>query len=363
MNLKPGKIDWYITKKFILTFCVALLLIVVVIIIFDISEKIEYFVRNEAPLKAIIFDYYINFVPYYVNMFSPLFVFITVIFMTSRMAANSEIIAILSGGISYRRMLVPYIACSIFIALLSLGLNLYVIPRANVTRLDFEAQYIKRHNTYNHQDIHYQISPGQFVYIQSFSSWNQTAYKMTLENIDHNRLVRKLTADTAQWDSTLDGWKMRRVFIRDYSEGLGDKLTFYDVKDTVIALKITDLYNNEKTVESLTQDKLQALIDTQNMRGDSNVMYAQIEKHRRLALPFCAIILTIMGVSLSSRKRRGGTGWNIGLGIALAFSYILFLRFSEMFVYTDTLPPGAALWLPNLIFTFIAIFLYSKAQK
>ena len=357
------KIDLYIARTFILTFFVALLLIIGIVIIFDISEKIDYFVKNEAPIRAIIFDYYLNFIPYFINMFSPLFVFITVIFFTSRLAANSEIIAILSGGISYRRMLVPYLASAIFIALVSLGLNLYVIPRSNATRIEFESKYVKRHNTYSHRDIHYQVAPGQFIYIQSFSNWNKTAYRMTIEDIRDNRLVKKVSAETAAWDSTNGSWNMKRVFIRDYSEGLNDNVIYKEKVDTVLPLKLKDLFNNEKTVETLDAAALENLIATQKMRGDANVMYALIEKHRRLALPFSAIILTIIGVTLSSRKKRGGIGWNIGMGIALAFSYILFLRFSEMFVYTNTLPPGIALWIPNFLFTFIAIFLYKQAPK
>ena len=363
MNFYIKKLDVYIAKKFILTFFVALLLIIGIVIIFDISEKIDYFVKNEAPLKAIIFDYYLNFIPYFVNMFSPLFVFITVIFFTSRMAANSEIIAIMAGGVSYNRMMVPYMASALLIALLSLGLNLYVIPRSNATRVEFEAQYIKRHNDFDLQDIHYQISPGQFVYIQSFSRWNNTAYRFTMEDIKDNRLVRKVSAETAVWDSTMDGWHLRRVFVRNYSEGLEDKVEFAPQVDTVIALKIKDLFNNEKTVEALTIKQLNELIATQNLRGDANVMYAQIEKHRRWALPFSALVLTIIGVTLSAKKRRGGIGWNIGIGIALAFSYILFLRFSEMFVYTNTLPPGIALWIPNLLYAIIAAALYRYAPK
>lgn len=363
MNFYIKKLDVYIAKKFILTFFVALLLIIGIVIIFDISEKIDYFVKNEAPLRAIIFDYYLNFIPYFVNMFSPLFVFITVIFFTSRMAANSEIIAIMAGGVSYNRMMVPYMASALLIALLSLGLNLYVIPRSNATRVEFEAQYVKRHNDFDLQDIHYQISPGQFVYIQSFSRWNNTAYRFTMEDIRDNRLVRKVSAETAVWDSTMDGWHLRRVFVRNYSEGLEDKVEFAPQVDTVIALKIKDLFNNEKTVEALTIKQLNELIATQKLRGDANVMYAQIEKHRRWALPFSALVLTIIGVTLSAKKRRGGIGWNIGIGIALAFSYILFLRFSEMFVYTNTLPPGIALWIPNLLYAIIAAALYRYAPK
>ena len=364
MNI-PGfkKLDLYISKKFILSFFMSLLLIIGIVIIFDISEKIEYFVSNKAPLKAIIFDYYLNFIPYFVNMFSPLFVFITVIFFTSRMAANSEIIAILSGGVSYARMLVPYLASALLITLLSLGLNFYVIPRSNATRVEFESKYIKRHNNFNLKNIHYQIAPGQFVYIESFSRWNNTAYKFTIEDIDGSRLSRKVSAESAAWDSTLVGWKMRRVFIRDYSEGLEDKVSYKESVDTVIALKIKDLFVNEKTVETLSMGQLNGLIATQKMRGDTNVMYALIEQNRRWAMPFSAIILTIIGVTLSSKKKWGGIGWKIGIGIALAFSYILFLRFSEMFVYTDTLPPGIALWIPNILFAVIAVILYRLAPK
>ena len=357
------KIDWYISKKFILTFFLAMLLIIIIVIIFDLSEKIDDFVKNEAPLKEVLFDYYLNFIPYFINMFSSLFVFITVIFFTSRLAANSEIIAILSCGVSFHRMMVPYIVTSVLIALLSIGLNLYVIPNSNATRIDFEAKYVKRHNTYNLRDIHYQISPGQFVYIESFSRWNNTAYKFTIEDMEGHRLVRKVSAESAAWDSTMDGWHLRKVFTRDYSAGLSDKVEYKENIDTVIALKIKDLFNNEKTVETLPARALADLVATQKLRGDQNVMYAQIEQQRRLAIPFSAIILTIIGVSQSARKRRGGIGWNIGLGIALAFSYILFLRLSEMFVYTDTLPPAIALWLPNLLYIGIAAFLYKKACK
>ena len=366
MNFGLKIIDRYIIKKFILTFFIALLLIIGIVIIIDLSENIDYFVKYEAPLRAIIFDYYLNYIPYFINMFSPLFVFITVIFFTSRMAANSEIIAILSGGVSYRRMMVPYLISAGIIALLSLGLNMYVIPRSNADRLEFSAKYIRRHNKtsmYNLRNIHYQIAPGQFVYGESFSTWNNTAYRLTLETVEDNQLVSKLSAETAQWDSTFEGWHMRKWIIRDYTSQMSDKIRLGHQLDTCIALTVDDFYRNEKTVESLTSKNLKLLIDTQKMRGDSNVMYAQIERNRRMTLPFSAFILTIMGVALTSRKRRGGIGWNIALGIGLAFLYILFLRFSEMFVYTGVLPAWIALWLPNVVYTIIAIVLYRLAPK
>ena len=351
-------------KKFLSTFFSALLIIIGLVIIFDISEKIENFVEHEVSLHSIVFDYYLHFIPYFVNMFSPIFVFITVIFFTSRMAANSEIIAILSGGVSYHRMMVPYMVSATIIFLLSLGLNLFVIPKSNASRVDFETKYVDQHYTkYRRNNVHYQIAPGQFVYVQSFSAYNNTAYKFTLESLENNHLVSKLTAESAAWDSTMDGWHLRRWFIRDYGSGLEDKVRCGDQLDTVIALKLSDFYRNQKTVETLTREDLNALITTQKMRGDSNVMYAQIEKNRRMTLPFSSFILTIMGVALTSKKKRGGIGINLAIGIGLAFLYILFLKFSEMFVFTDTLPAAMALWLPNLLYSIIAAILYIIAPK
>ncbi len=363
MGLGLKKIDWYIIRKFIVTFFIALLLIIGIVIIFDISEKINHFVENKAPLRAIVFDYYMNFVPYFVNMFSPLFVFITVIFFTSRMAANSEIIAILSCGVSYRRMMVPYMVSALLIATLSLSLNLWIIPRANVKRINFEMKYIKHRNSLSSNNVHYQINPGKFVSVESFSSWNNTAYDFTLEDIENNRLVKKISAEKAVWDSTLGGWRLKNYFIREYSEGLQDHVTTGAELDTVLNLTVTDFYRNKKTVETLPEEQLDKLIATQRMRGDANVMYALIEKQNRFALPFSAFILTLMGVSLSSRKRRGGIGLNIGIGIGLSFTYILFMRFSQMFVYSGALPPVVALWLPNVIFGVIAAVLYNRASK
>ena len=363
MDLRPKRIDVYIVSKFITTFFVALLLIIGIVIIFDISEKIDNFVAKEAPLKAIIVDYYLNFIPYFMNMFSPLFVFITVIFFTSKMAADSEIIAILSCGISFHRMMVPYIFSATLIAIFSLCLNLFIIPDANKTRLEFENQYVKTRFKSVGRNVHYQISPGEFVFAESFSSWNNTAYKFTLEKIVDNKLVSKISAESAVYNEEKDRWTLKKYFIREYNNDLTDKIRSGKQLDTTIALSSKDFYLTEKTVETLNYAELNQLIDTQKMRGDGNVKFALIEKNTRFALPFSAFILTIMGVALSSKKRRGGIGWNIGIGIALAFTYILFLRFSQMFVHTGTLPPAIALWLPNVVFAIIAGFLYRIAPK
>ncbi len=364
LDLKPRILDWYIMKKFISTFFMALLLIIGIVIIFDISEKIDDFVSNEAPLKEIIVDYYLNFIPYFMNMFSPLFVFITVIFFTSKMASDTEIIAILSGGVSFHRMMVPYIVSAALIAAFSLTLSLFIIPNANLKRGAFEEKYIHgQSKTITGRNIHYQINPGEFVFVESFSTWNNTAYKFTLEKIEDNKLTSKLTAETAVWDSTFCGWHLKKYFIRDYTDNLEDNVRTGAVLDTVINLTVSDFYMRKHTVETLSYKKLDELIATQRMRGDDNVKLSLIEKHTRFAMPFSAFILTIMGVALSSKKRRGGIGWNIGIGIALAFIYILFLRFSQMFVHTGVMPPGLAMWIPNILYAFIAGFLYKIAPK
>ena len=357
------KLDWYIIKKFMMTFFMMILFIIVIVIIFDISEKIDDFVSKQAPLRAIVFDYYLNFIPYFMNMFSPLFVFITVIFFTSRMTANSEFVAILSCGVSYHRIMRPYFLSAAFIALLSLSLNLWVIPRSNATRLRFEEQYIKHRNALSGRDVHYKLEEGKFVYVESFSTWNNTAYNFTLENIESDRLVSKLSAESAKWDSLTCSWKLKNWVLRDYSSGLEDKVTTGKQLDTLISLTVDDFRRTSKTVQQIPNKDLNALIRTQKQRGDANVMYALIEKHNRLSLPFSAFILTIMGVSLSTKKRRGGIGWNMAIGIGLSFSYILFMRFSEMFVYTGALPPAIAIWMPNAIFAVIAAILYKIAPK
>jgi lipopolysaccharide export system permease protein len=279
------------------------------------------------------------------------------------MAADSEIIAILSCGISFHRMMMPYIFSAALIALLSLCLNLFIIPDANKTRLEFENQYVKTRFKSVGRNVHYQIAPGEFVFAESFSSWNNTAYRFTLERIEDNKLVSKITAESAIYNEEKDTWTLKKYFIRDYNNDLTDRIRSGRQIDTVLALSSKDFYLTEKTVETLNYHELNQLIDTQRMRGDANVKFALIEKNTRFALPFSAFILTIMGVALSSKKRRGGIGWNIGIGIALAFTYILFLRFSQMFVHTDTLPPAIALWLPNIVFAIIAGFLYRIAPK
>ncbi len=356
-------LDWYIIRKFLTTFFMSLLLIVGIVIIFDVSERIEDFVRREAPLHAIIFDYYLNYIPYFMNMYSPMFVFLTVIIFTSKMTQDSEIIAILSSGISYHRMVVPYMVSAVFIALLSLGLGLWVIPKANGPRVEFEQKYIPRTKAHSGRDMHYKLENNRYVYIESFSGYNNTAYNFTLEDISDGQLHSKLSAESAQYDTLTGVWKLRNWFIRDYTGGMEDRIRSGRQMDTVLSLTRDDFFRNKYTIQRLDERELDRLIETQTQRGDASVSTALIEKNNRFSLPFSAIILTVIGLSLSTKKKRGGMGWNLAAGLALGFSYILFMQFSEMFVMTDTLPASIAIWLPNYLYAVIAAVLYIKAPK
>lgn len=356
-------LDWYIIRKFLTTFFMSLLLIVGIVIIFDVSERIEDFVRREAPLHAIVFDYYLNYIPYFMNMYSPMFVFLTVIIFTSKMTQDSEIIAILSSGISYHRMVVPYMVSAVFIALLSLGLGLWVIPKANGPRVEFEQKYIPRTKAHSGRDMHYKLENNRYVYIESFSGYNNTAYNFTLEDISDGQLHSKLSAESAQYDTLTGVWKLRNWFIRDYTGGMEDRIRSGRQMDTVLSLTRDDFFRNKYTIQRLDERELDRLIETQTQRGDASVSTALIEKNNRFSLPFSAIILTIIGLSLSTKKKRGGMGWNLAAGLALGFSYILFMQFSEMFVMTDTLPASIAIWLPNYLYAVIAAVLYIKAPK
>ena len=279
MRLK--RLDWYIIKKFMGSFFVALGLLTVIVIIFDVSEKIDDFVQKEAPLKAIIFDYYLNFIPYFMNMYSPMVVFLTVILFTSKLAQNSEIVAILSCGTSFHRFMVPYLVSATIVALLSMGLGLWVIPRANVTRVAFEQKYNPRAKVKFGHDMHYKLEDNKFVYFESFSSWNNTAYNFTLEQVTDDHMVSKLSAESAQWDSLGGKWKLRNWFIRDYGEGLQDRIRSGKQLDTTLSLTIDDFYYNDYTIEQLDKRQMDQLIETQLARGDATVKNAQMQKHRR----------------------------------------------------------------------------------
>ena len=356
------KLDWYIIKKFLGTFFFAIFLILIIVIIFDISEKIDDFLESEAPLKAIIFDYYLNFIPFFANLFSPLFIFITVIFFTSKMADNTEVIAILNSGMSFWRLLLPYLIAAVFLASTSFVLGNFVIPPANKTRIDFENKYIKNKFRFRGKDIHLQLQKGQYAYMESYNSTKDIGYKFSLENIKDGKLKSKLNSNYIQWDSIAGKWQVNKWQIREFLEE-GEKLSKGERLDTLINLKPSDFKTRLSKVETMNYFELNEYIKEEEIKGTANIVYHKIEKNKRMAFPFSSIILTIIGVAVASRKTRGGIGIHLGAGLLISFSYILFMQISTTYAINGNLSPALAVWLPNILYLFLGMFLVLKAPK
>jgi lipopolysaccharide export system permease protein len=331
--------------------------------VFDLTEKIDDFLEKEAPLRAIVFDYYKNFIPYFGNLFTPLFVFISVIFFTSKMAYNTEIIAILSSGVSFRRMMYPYFLGALIISLLSFYLSGYVIPPANKVRLHFENKYVKNRRETGLKNMHMQIEPGVFVYMGNYYSYNDRGEYFDLEKFDGKRLKLKLSSRSIKYDTLTGRWTLRSYTRRELIDDEHQIITVGTKMDTVIDIKPSDFKEERNYYEMMTNDQLDDYINEQRRRGVGNIEEFLIEKYRRVASPFAAFILTLIGVSLASRKVRGGMGLHIGIGITLSFSYIMFMTLSTTFAVNGNMNPLLAVWLPNIVFAMIGIYLYMKAPK
>ena len=356
------KFDWYIIKKFLSTFFFTISLILIIVIVFDISEKIDDFLRSNVSVDKIIFDYYLNFIPYFGNLFSPLFIFISVIYFTSKMAGNSEIIAMLNSGMSFSRLLRPFIMTAFFLASLSFVLGNFIIPETNKERIDFENKYIKRKQKKRIKNIHMQIQRDQYVYMESYNRSKNIGYKFTLENFENNVLKSKLSANYIEYDTVNNNWKARDYFIRKYQEK-NDEIIKGSIIDTVINLSPSDLAKNRSLVETMDMKKLNQYIKEEEIKGTAQIVYHKIEKHKRVANPFSTIILTVIAVAIGSRKIRGGAGIQLSLGLLMSFAYILFMQISTTFATNSNLLPIIAVWIPNLIFTVIAFVLVRFSMR
>jgi len=356
------KLDWYIVKKFLGTFFFSISLILIIVIVFDISEKIDDFLRSEVSIEKIVFDYYLNFIPYFGNLFSPLFIFISVIYFTSKMAGNSEIIAMLNSGMSFSRLLRPFVFTSILLATLSFVLGNFIIPETNKTRIDFENKYVKRKQKKRIKNIHMQIQKDQYIYMESYNRAKNIGYKFTLENFENNKLESKLSANYIEYDTVDNNWRVRDYKIREYFEK-NEKISQGRFLDTIINLSPKDLAKNKSLVETMGMKKLNEYIKEEEIRGTSQIIYHKIEKHKRIANPFSTIILTIVAVAIGSRRIRGGAGIQLSIGLLLSFGYILFMQISTTFATNSNLLPIVAVWIPNLLFTLVALLLVKYAPK
>lgn len=357
-------LDWYLIKKFLGTYFFSIALIISISVVFDFNEHIDKL--KEASASEVIFDYYLNFIPYFANLFSPLFVFIAVIFFTSKLAENSEIIAMFSTGMSFRRMMVPYLLSAAFIAGLTLFLGSFVIPRGNVTRLDFEIKYMNHSpRSSGSRNIQLEVEDGLIAYIDRFETYNMTGYRFSLDKFEDKKLVSHMTARTAAYDTLSTEkyhWIVRNFTIRDLSSNI-ETISQGAELDTIIKFEPSDFLIEYGQQETMTNRQLKDYIDRQKARGIGNIQDFEIEYHKRFAMSFASFILTIIGVSLASRKRKGGMGLYLGIGLGLSFGYILFQSISSTFAVTGVMSAFWAEWLPNLLFIAIAIVLYIKAPK
>lgn len=360
------RIDRYIISKFLSTYIFLIAIIVVIAIIFDYNEKIDKFASSNATWQQVVFDYYLNFVPYFVNLFSPLFVFIAVIFFTSKLADNSEIIAMKSTGMSFKRLLRPYFYSAALIALCTFMLGAYVIPRGNVERVNFENTYIKKKTDITAVDnVQMQVDTGVVAYITHFDNTNKSGYGFSLDKFVNKKLVSHLTAQNIQYD-TLSArrfsWTLRYYTIRTL-KGMREEITSGERLDTIIIMEPKDFFYVRGQQETMTVPQLSEFIDRQRLRGAAGISTFEVEYHKRFAMPFAAFILTLIGVSLSCEKRKGGMGTSIGIGIALSFSYILFQTISSTFALNAGLPAMIAVWIPNILFAIIAFVLYRRTPQ
>jgi len=356
------RLDRYILGQFLGTFFFTIGLIVSISVVFDFSEKIDDFIEYDLSARTIIFDYYIYFIPYFANLFSPLFIFIAVILFTSRMAYRSEIVAILSAGISFYRFMVPYMVGCFILATLSLTLNNFIIPKANLGRITFENTYINRPYMNYGRNQHYQIEPGTFIYFDSYSPERMTGYKFSLEKFVDGRLTYKLMSDHITFDTLNGTWQVRNYWIREMRD-LKETLRTGEKMDSVYPFHPKDFSQRLKVVEAMDYYELEEFIAEQRLKGSQFLEYFQVEKHKRFSLPFAAFILTVIGVSLGSRRVRGGIGMHIGLGLLLSFSYILFMQVSQTFAIGGSMPVMLAVWIPNILFGALGVVMLIKAPK
>ena len=356
------KLDWYIIRKFLGTFFFTIGLIILIVIVFDISEKIDDFINNHAPLHEIIFSYYLTFIPFFTNMFSPLITFIAVVFFTSKIAYNTEIVAILSSGISFHRLLRPYMISATFIGILSFYLANFLIPQTNVIKNRFEDKYIFQTHYNTKRNIHIQNKPGELLYVERFDNQAMRGYDFSWEKFNGETLKFKLNSRYVIYDTLAHNWKIINYTIRRFDHGKQD----FEHGDTLIEhfnVIPSDYSDQLVNMDVMNYFQLDRFITKERIKGSENIKFYLVEKYRRIAFPFATLILTLIGASLSSQKIRGGMGLHLAFGIVLSFTYIIFMQISTVFATYGTLSPFVAVWIPNIIFSIIALYLLKRAPK
>ncbi|GAA4432921.1 LptF/LptG family permease [Ravibacter arvi] len=360
--MKPRILDKYLIKNLLITYVFASLMITLIICMIDYTENLDDFIKRKAPAKEIIFDYYFNLIPYWINFLSPLMVFIATVFFTSRIAARTEIVAMLSTGISFGRIILPYLVGAFFLSVISFYVVGWVLPKANTVKNKFAVTYLKDQFYFSDRNVHLTIAPDVYAYMESYNNVSMTGNKFTLETIRGNRLMQKLSAEKIEWNPKTEKWKLQNYKVRTLAD-MGEQLTYGVEMDTTLNLKPKDFENTYKLFETFTLPELNDHIDLLISRGSDGLEVYQIEKYTRFTQPFAIMILTAIGVIVSARKSRRGIGLQIALGFFLAFAYILFYLLSKGIAETGNINTLLAVWLPNIIFSLIGIILYKTLPR
>lgn len=360
--MKLKLLDRYILKNFLITYLFVAFVIVLIICMIDYTEKVDDFIEKKAPISAILFQYYLNLIPYWINYISPLMVFIATVFFTSRIAARTEIVAMLSSGISFGRLLLPYFMGATVLGGVMFVLVGWVLPKANKVRNSFEQTYVKDEFYFDGRNVHIKVAPNVYAYLESYNVMTKTGNKFTLETVVGNRLTKKLTAERIVWQDTLSKWTIQDYRIRTI-DSLRESLSFGTTLDTTINLRPKDFESDYNLFETFTLTELNDYIDLLRSRGSDGLEVYLIEKYIRFTQPFAILILTAIGVIVSARKSRRGVGLQIALGFALAFIYILFFLLSKGVAESGNINTLLAVWLPNIIFSFVGVALYKTLPR
>lgn len=357
------KLDIFIIKKFVTTFLFMIGVFVIIAVVFDVSENIDDFLKSEATFWEVVIKYYINFCFYFGNLLSAFIIFLSVIWFTSKMAQQSEFIAMLSGGVPYTRIMRPYLVFASLMVLVSLVLGHWIVPMANQIKYDFELQYIRKHLNVSESNVHQEVAPGVLAYFHRVNVNTHSGSQFSIEYWDQQRLIKKITAPGATYFPDKDSWRVERAVMRTYLPDGGERVKFYPALDTILPLKMENFTVRAEVMGAMTTSRLYDFLDELMMNGSSRVVDARVELYSRTANPFSILILTVIGLVIASRRARGGTGVHLLLAVVIGFTFIFISKIAAVAALNIGLPVLLAVWLPNIVFCVLAFFLFKRAQR
>jgi lipopolysaccharide export system permease protein len=355
-------LDWYIIRRFLSTFVFALGLFSLIAIFIDISEKIDDFIKHKPTLYSIIFDYYIYFLPWFFGMFGPIFVFLSCIFFNSKLAQNTEIIAMLNSGMSYGRFLRPYFIATTFLAVVFIILNTHVIPMSDKHRFVFEERWVRDRTITETQNIREQVEPGTMLQMESFNYLDSIGYNLCMEHFENNKIVKRIFASRLLWNKTTNKWTLENYRERTFN-GNRQEIVKLASKDTVLSINPSEFVVKNEVIPTMTNPELNEYIRKETIKGSSRLGQYYVELYKRTASPFSFFVLTLLAVGVSSRKSRGGTGMHLGIGIFVTFAFLLSMQVFNTFGITGVMHPAVAVWISNVLFLFVGIWVAYKSPK